>query len=188
MEKNYESSLLILLTALLVFFLGRAIIVDNNVANEVYKQEIIELEDEIECLKYKIDSLENIISKNPKVSNWMPLVEAMIHVESRGNENAVGKQGDYGVLQIRKIMIDECNNILKSKGIDLQYSHVDAFDRDKSIQIFHIIADKYAPDGDYETMARIWNGGPNAKYPNTKAYDRTTEYWEKVKNALIRLS
>lgn len=158
--------------------------------NMFYKQHEL-LKDEIQELKHTIDSLNNEI--NSRTCNWKPLVDAMIIVESKGNELAVGNNGDYGVLQIRKIMIDECNNILKSKNINKLYVHNDAFNKDKSIEIFHIIADKYVPDGNYEKMARIWNGGPTAynKYITknneiieNKYYTLTNDYWEKVKNEL----
>ena len=65
--------------------------------------------------------------------------------------------------------------------------------KDKSIEMFHIIADKYVPDGNYEKMARIWNGGPSAhiryvtkndQVIENKYYIRTNDYWLKVKNEL----
>ena len=158
--------------------------------NMLYKEHEL-LKEEINKLEKTIDSLTN--EDNVKYCKWKPLINAMIMVESKGDELAIGKNGDYGVLQIRKIMVEECNNILRSKNINKYYAHNDAFNKDKSIEMFHIIADKYAPDGDYEKMARIWNGGPSAhiryvtkndQVIENKYYIRTNDYWLKVKNEL----
>lgn len=149
------------------------------------------LQEHIDKLEKTVDSL-NLRLQN-KVCNWSPLINAMIEVESEGNKMAIGTSGDYGVLQIREILVSECNNILKSKNIDKYYVHTDAFDKDKSIEMFHLIAEKYVPEIDYEKMARIWNGGPTAylkyikkdnKFVENKYYISTTDYWIKVKNIL----
>lgn len=186
--KKFYVVLSILLLSLLI---GYIIYMTNLIGryNNVFEQNLI-MKEEMYQIQESIDSLKQVVGKDCK---WNPLVNAMIHVESRGDEKAIGTSGDYGVLQIRKIMVTECNNILKSKNINKRYKHSDAFDKDKSIEIFHIIAEKYVPDGDFEKMARIWNGGPTAHLPyinknnvviENKYYNITTEYWLKVKNAL----
>ena len=63
------------------------------------------------------------------------LVAALIHVESRGNENAVGDRHlgnpSVGVLQIRPIMVREVNRILKRKKSDKRFKLKDRFSREK---------------------------------------------------------
>ncbi len=45
-----------------------------------------------------------------KSSDWCRFIEALIQIESRGVENAVGDNGkSVGVLQIQTVYIDECN-------------------------------------------------------------------------------
>lgn len=107
---------------------------------------------------------------------WKDFIPALIQVESSGNPNALGKNNDRGILQITPILVKEVNRISGST-----YTHDDAWDPEKSIEMFYIIARKYCPEQDFEKMARIWNGGPRG---HTKDY--TITYWNKVKNELDR--
>ena len=48
--------------------------------------------------------------------DWSPVVDAIIHVESRGNANA--RNGQYaGVLQMSPTVVKAVNQILKKKGL-----------------------------------------------------------------------
>ena len=112
------------------------------------------------------------------------LVSALILVESRGNDSAIGDRhlvGNeaVGALQIRPIMVKEVNRILKIQKIDKRFTLKDRFERDKSIEMFYIWKNYHHKDSDYETIARNWNGGP-------KGYklDRTVKYWNKVEKQL----
>ena len=107
---------------------------------------------------------------------WRDFIPALVQVESKGNPNALGKNNDRGILQITPILVKEVNRIS-----GLTYTHDDAWDPEKSVEMFYIIARKYCPEQDFEKMARIWNGGPHG---HTKDY--TVAYWNKVKNELDR--
>ena len=107
---------------------------------------------------------------------WKDFIPALIQVESEGNPRALGKNNDRGILQITPILVKEVNRISGST-----YTHDDAWDPEKSIEMFYIIARKYCPEQDFEKMARIWNGGPKG---HTK--ECTIIYWNKVKNELDR--
>ena len=111
------------------------------------------------------------------------LVNALIYVESKGNDSAVGDRHlgtpSIGVLQIRPIMVREANRILKIQGSSKRFTLKDRFNREKSIEIFMIWKNYHHPDSDFETIARNWNGGPNG-YKSSK----TVNYWNKVKNKL----
>ena len=107
---------------------------------------------------------------------WKDFIPALIQVESEGNPRALGKNNDRGILQITPILVKEVNRIS-----GLAYTHDDAWDPEKSIEMFYIIARKYCPEQDFEKMARIWNGGPQG---HTK--ECTIAYWNKVKNELDR--
>ena len=55
--------------------------------------------------------------------NIEPLIEAMIMVESRGNDSAYSKKEEaVGCLQIRPIMVREVNRILEIQKSDLRYT------------------------------------------------------------------
>lgn len=114
-----------------------------------------------------------------KIDTTFKLVEALIQVESRGNEKAIGDtnlgEPSVGVLQIRPIMVREVNRILKRTGSEKRYKKKDRFSREKSIEMFMVWKNYHHPEGGFETIARNWNGGPRG-YKNK----RTEYYWAKV--------
>ena len=103
--------------------------------------------------------------------DWSSVINAIIHVESRGNPNTVGGKS-AGVLQITPIAVRECNNILKRRGSEKRYTLADRFDVTKSKEMFHLIQSKYNPSNDVEKAIRLWNGGPNYSLRATERYYR----------------
>jgi hypothetical protein len=128
----------------------------------------------------QIKPVEVLKPKPISISDDIPiLIEALIQVESRGNDSAIGDrhlaEPSVGVLQLRPIMVKEVNRILKRQGQDKRYKLKDRFSREKSIEMFMIWKNYHHPDGGFETIARNWNGGPRG-YKNK----RTEPYWAKV--------
>ena len=155
----------VLLLSLLPLFISSGNI---EVLEVCYEEAIIEL---------KPKSIQPVITDGD-------LLNALIFVESRGNDSAVGDRhlvGNeaVGALQIRPIMVKEVNRILKIQKINKRFTLKDRFERDKSIEMFYIWKNYHHKDSDYETIARNWNGGP-------KGYklDRTVKYWNKVEKQL----
>ena len=112
------------------------------------------------------------------------LIEALIQVESRGQDSAIGDKhlvGNeaVGALQIRPIMVREVNRILKIKKSDKRFKLSDRFSREKTVEMFLIWKDYHHPKDGFETIARNWNGGPRG-YKNP----RTEKYWAKVQQEL----
>ena len=112
------------------------------------------------------------------------LVSALILVESRGNDSAIGDRhivgGEaVGALQIRPIMVREVNRILKIQKSDKRFKLSDRYDREKTIEMFYIWKNFHHKDSDFEKIARNWNGGPKG-YKNS----RTLKYWSKVQKEL----
>jgi hypothetical protein len=131
---------------------------------------------------------ETIIQLKPKdvqvALSERDLVSALILVESRGNDSAIGDRhivgGEaVGALQIRPVMVREVNRILKIQKSDKRFKLKDRFDRDKTLEMFHIWKNFHHKDSDFETIARNWNGGPKG-YKNS----RTLKYWNKVQKEL----
>ena len=145
-----------------------------------YKEQIDNLESEIDSLILEIDTLiiENELWDGIQ-TQANDLLSAIIMVESRNNDSAhaVGEDA-VGVLQIRKVMVDDVNRILKRKGINKTYTYNERWDRNKSIEMFHIFVDYYNLETD-EEVARGWNGGPRGI--NNPA---TEQYWLKVEDYL----
>ena len=143
----------------------------SNVENEIevcYEETIIELERK---------DIQPIITEQD-------LVSALILVESRGNDSAIGDRhlvGNeaVGALQIRPIMVREVNRICKRIGSHQRFTLKDRFDRNKSIHMFMIWREFHHKDSSPEKIARNWNGGGRG-YLNP----RTEKYWNKVEQQL----
>ena len=108
------------------------------------------------------------------------LVKALIQIESSGRDYAHNISEDaVGCLQIRPIMVREVNRILRTQGGTFRFKLEDRWDRDKSLEIFHVWREYHHPNSTDETIARNWNGGP-------KGYKKesTLQYWRKVKGKL----
>jgi|TARA_R110000744_G_scaffold114347_4_gene213844 hypothetical protein len=108
------------------------------------------------------------------------LIEAMILVESRGDDSAYCKREEaVGCLQIRPIMLREVNRLLSRRGDDRRYTLEDRWSREKSIEIFMVFSKS---KNSLEQMARNWNGGP-------RGYKRsaTLGYWSKVVNNITKV-
>ncbi len=112
------------------------------------------------------------------------LVDALIIVESSGQDDAVGDNGKaIGCLQIWEIYWIDAT---ERSGIGGSYK--DCFKRDYAIKVFDAYMKRYAREAwtnpekfDAEKVARIHNGGPRGY--KKKA---TKKYWEKVQKALDR--
>lgn len=102
-------------------------------------------------------------------------IAAEIQVESTGRDDAIGDDGKaIGCLQVHKA----CH---KDSGITGDYTN--CFNRAYSVKVMTGYLNRYCPKAiranDFETMARVWNGGGNG--PNNP---RTIPYWRKVKAAM----
>ena len=106
------------------------------------------------------------------------LVDAIIMVESNGNDEAVGDNGNaIGCLQIWKIYHTDA---IERSGIGGSYK--DCYNREYAIKVFDAYMRRYAREAwtdpkqfDAEKVARIHNGGPRGY--KKKA---TLKYWRKV--------
>ena len=111
--------------------------------------------------------------------HYLPLINAIVHVESRGDTTLVGKDGDVGMMQQLEISVEEANRL--NKFNDKNYTLKDRFDPNSQIEMFLIIQDYYNKSGDFETAARLWNG-----HDLKKQKPATLAYWKKVQSAMIK--
>lgn len=113
------------------------------------------------------------------------LVDALIIVESNGNDFAMGDLGlkdkAYGCLQIRKPVCDDVNKAYGTKYTPEQMLG----NRELSVWVFKKYIELWATEQNIgapvtdEHRARIWNGGPSG-FKKTA----TIAYWEKAKKLL----
>jgi hypothetical protein len=115
------------------------------------------------------------------------LISAIVFVESKGNPNAKSKDGSVGIMQIKPVMVNEVNRILRRKCLPVQYTLDDRKDPKKSMEMFWVFQSFYNPDvimdsisiSDMEILSRKWNGGPNGHKKSS-----TQKYWKKVSKVL----
>jgi len=96
------------------------------------------------------------------------LLSALIQVESGGNDQAKGRHGELGALQIKSIMVRDVNRIMGT-----HYAHGQVTNRAVSIFIAESYFAHYGKHLSDESLARLWQGGPKAlKRSSTRAYGR----------------
>lgn len=105
------------------------------------------------------------------------LIDALVHVESKGNVHARGDNGRaIGILQIHKEVVDDVN-----KAYGVAYSYEDRKCPIKSREICRryliLHGGRHATN---EKYARIWNGGPGGHRKRN-----TRKYWHIVRRHLF---
>lgn len=117
------------------------------------------------------------------------LVQAIIEVESDGNDNAIGDlhltDHAYGCMQIRQGVVDICNIHLGT-----HYKSQDCLgNRNLSITLFTEYFHIFTGLTTDEDRAKAWNGGAGWKQyygkPNYEKYtENLNDYWTKVQKYL----
>lgn len=108
------------------------------------------------------------------------LLLAMMSVESGFNPTALGDNGDTGILQIRQIYVDEVNRILGYR----EYNLLDAYDIDRSLEMFDILQNHHNPDKDFISTIYCHNKSSVYKEKVLKEYNRLLLY-ERMREIVI---
>ena len=117
------------------------------------------------------------LSLSAQARDWGRVLKAIAIVESKNNPKAVS--GDQvGLLQIRPILVRDCNRILEKRGSSKRYSLRDRYNPVKSREMFVIYQSHYNPKGNIERAIRLWNGGSGYSVRGTQGY------YQKVKKAM----
>lgn len=96
------------------------------------------------------------------------LLSALIQIESGGNDLAKGRHGELGALQIKPILVRDANRIMGT-----HYAHSQVTNRQVSIAIASAYLAHYGKNLSDESLARIWQGGPNGhRKSSARAYAR----------------
>ena len=101
--------------------------------------------------------------------DWSKVIDAIIKVESKGNASAKSKDC-VGILQIRPILVTDCNEYLKMKGKKKRYSLNDRLSIEKSKEMFRLYQKRYNPTNNVEKAIRLWNGGCGYSVTKTEKY------------------
>ena len=103
--------------------------------------------------------------------DWSKVMNAIIQVESEGNPNVVSKDC-VGILQIRPILVADCNEYLKMKGSKKRFTLADRKSAEKSKEMFILYQKRYNPTNNTEKAIRLWNGGCGYSVVKTEKYYR----------------
>ena len=106
------------------------------------------------------------------LSDWNTLQLAIAMTESEFNPKAVGKTNDYGIYQITPIYVKEINRLLGSQV----YTHNQAFDIEKSVEMFNIMQSFKNPEQDIETAIYYHNKASWYKKKVLKNYETVKRY------------
>lgn len=117
------------------------------------------------------------LSLPAQARDWGRVLKAIAIVESKNNPKAVS--GDQvGLLQIRPIMVKDCNRILERRGSNKRYTLRDRYNPVKSREMFILYQSHYNPKGNIERAIRLWNGGSGYSINGTQSY------YNKVRRAM----
>ena len=95
------------------------------------------------------------VSPSDTLSDWQVLEMAIAFTESRFKTDAIGKAEDTGILQIRPIYVEEVNRLTGRN-----YTIVDAFNADMSLEMFNLMQDARNPGRDIDEAIRLHNKSP----------------------------
>lgn len=96
------------------------------------------------------------------------LLSALIQIESNGNDQAKGRHGELGALQIKPILVRDVNRIMGTS-----YTHAQVTNRATATFIANAYLSHYGRNLSDESLARLWQGGPRgAKKSSTRAYGK----------------
>lgn len=88
----------------------------------------------------------------PALTDFDKLTLAIALTESRFQPDAVGKDDDLGILQIRPVFVEEANRVS-----GLNFRHEDAFDIDSSLAMFNAVQSHYNAEHDLDKAIRLHN-------------------------------
>lgn len=91
---------------------------------------------------------------------WETFTQALAWVESRWDDNAVGKKNDVGYLQITPILVEDANRICGQKEFTLEGRR----NREESVRLFNVIMSEYNPGHDFHLALKIWNPYSKVSY------------------------
>jgi len=111
----------------------------------------------------------NNVNGKSRNFNWVPVIEAIIQVESEGNPNAVSGNS-CGAMQITPILVKECNLILHRRNSKKRFTLRDRFSVEKSKEMFLLIQSYHNPENNVEKAIRSWNGGMRYSVKRTQRY------------------
>ena len=127
------------------------------------------------------------VSAQKEQFDWIPVMDAIIQVESKGNPKAYNPVGDCaGILQMTKGLVRECNSILESKKSKKRYNYSDRYNATKSREMFVLLQEHFNPEHNVEKAIRCWNRGFYGKWrgKSTAYYNKVMKHYKNEKGTM----
>ena len=134
------------------------------------------------------EKIKEVYVEGEELDEWTILTMAIMKTESEFDPSRIGATQDVGIMQFTPIAVEEVNRILRLEGKEEEYSHLDAFDIRKSIEMFNIIQGYHNKEQNISKAIHQHNpGGASIGY-GKKVYDniRFIKRMEEARKELIK--
>lgn len=134
------------------------------------------------------EKIKEVYVAGEELDEWTILTMAIMKTESEFDPSRIGATQDVGIMQFTPIAVEEVNRILRLEGKEEEYSHLDAFDIRKTIEMFNIIQNYHNKEQNISKAIHQHNpGGASIGY-GKKVYDniRFIKRLEEARQELIK--
>lgn len=132
------------------------------------------------------EKIKEVYVEGEELDEWTILQMAIAKTESEYNPEAMGSSGDLGVFQITEIFVHEANRLLGKEV----YNHLDAFDIERSIEMFNVVQEGHNPDKSISKAIAVHNPGGNSIGYGKRVYQNLAfvKRYEEMRKILIKKS
>ena len=173
-NKNLITGIILLVSMAVVFFCAGGLVGQLNQKNK--QEKIVE------------EKIKEVYVEGEELDEWTILTMAIMKTESEFDPSRIGATQDVGIMQFTPVGIEEVNRILRLEGKEEEYSHLDAFDIKKTIEMFNIIQGYHNKEQNISKAIHQHNpGGASIGY-GKKVYDniRFIKRMEEARKELVK--
>ena len=173
-NKHFISIIILFISMAVVFFCAGGLVGQLNQKNK--QEKIVE------------EKIKEVYVEGEELDEWTILTMAIMKTESEFDPSRIGATQDVGIMQFTPVGIEEVNRILRLEGKEEEYSHLDAFDIEKTIEMFNIIQGYHNKEQNISKAIHQHNpGGASIGY-GKKVYDniRFIKRMEEARKELVK--
>lgn len=173
-SKNLISIIILFISMAVVFFCAGGLVGQLSQKNK--QEKIVE------------EKIKEVYVEGEELDEWTILTMAIMKTESEFDPSRIGATQDVGIMQFTPIAVEEVNRILRLEGKEEEYSHLDAFDIEKTIEMFNIIQGYHNKEQNISKAIHQHNpGGASIGY-GKKVYDniRFIKRMEEARKELVK--
>lgn len=173
-NKPLIAGIVLLISTAVVFFCAGGLI--DQLSQKNKQEKIVE------------EKIKEVYVEGEELDEWTILTMAIMKTESEFDPSRIGATQDVGIMQFTPVGIEEVNRILRLEGKEEEYSHLDAFDIEKTIEMFNIIQGYHNKEQNISKAIHQHNpGGASIGY-GKKVYDniRFIKRMEEARKELVK--